>query len=94
MKLRPMSEFDPTRPALVHDELNDRTFESKPEWADSYREAADPRWGSDGKIGWDGLILDGWRPLSWRHSAPRAAGATTRLAWMDTKAVDRASLGQ
>ena len=53
MKLRPMSEFDPTRPALVHDELNDRTFESKPEWADSYREAADPRWGSDGKIGWD-----------------------------------------
>ena len=61
MKLRPMSEFDPTRPAFVHDELNDRTFEWKPEWAASYREHAIEDRG--GKIGWDGLILDGWRPL-------------------------------
>jgi hypothetical protein len=65
MKLRPMSAFDPTRPALVHDELNDRTFEWKPEWAESYGEALDDsrRWGSVGKVEWDGLVLDGWRPL-------------------------------
>jgi hypothetical protein len=65
MKLRPMSEFDPTRPALVHDELNDNTFEWKPECADSYQDALDDsrRWGSDGKVSWDGLSLDGWRPL-------------------------------
>jgi len=25
--LRPMSEFDPSRPALVYDELNDEMFE-------------------------------------------------------------------
>jgi hypothetical protein len=25
--LRPMSEFDPPQPALVHDQLNDETFE-------------------------------------------------------------------
>jgi hypothetical protein len=24
---RPMSEFDPSKPALVHDQLNDNTFE-------------------------------------------------------------------
>jgi hypothetical protein len=65
MKLRPMFEFDPTRPALVHDELNDRTFEWKPEGAESYGKALDDsrRWGSVGKVEWDGLILDGWRPL-------------------------------
>ena len=26
----PMKEFDPTKPAMVHDRLNDRTFEWKP----------------------------------------------------------------
>ena len=39
-KLRPMSEFGPTRPALVHDELNNRTIEWRPEWATNYREHA------------------------------------------------------
>lgn len=55
-----MSEFDPTRAAFVHDELNDRAFEWKPEWAPHYREhaIAEP----NGNVGWDGLILDGWRP--------------------------------
>ena len=33
--LRPMSEFDPSKPALVHDQLNDDTFEWLPE---KYRE--------------------------------------------------------
>ena len=39
---RPMSEFDPSKPALVHDELNRTTFEWEPErWAESYRQTAE-----------------------------------------------------
>jgi hypothetical protein len=60
MKLRPMLEFDPTQPALVHDKLNEKVLDWKPEWAVHYREYAifEP----DGKVEWDGRILDGWRP--------------------------------
>ena len=29
--LRPMSEFDPTLPAMVHNRLNEKTFEAVPE---------------------------------------------------------------
>lgn len=59
LKLRPMSEFDPTQAGLVHDELNDRVINWQPEWAEHFREHAifEPT----GKVGWDGLILDGWR---------------------------------
>jgi hypothetical protein len=28
--MHPMKEFDPTKPAMVHDRLNNRTFEWKP----------------------------------------------------------------
>jgi hypothetical protein len=54
------SEFDPTHPAFVHDELNDRVINRGLEWAEHYRKHAifEP----NGKVGWDGLILDGWRP--------------------------------
>jgi hypothetical protein len=56
-----MSEFDPAKPLLVHDRFNDETFEWVPE-----RHAAhwEPVWEAEpGAIGWDGLLLDGWRPL-------------------------------
>jgi hypothetical protein len=36
--LRPMSEFDPTSPALVYDEMNDTFLEWQPDWAESYRD--------------------------------------------------------
>ena len=55
---RPMSEFDPSLPVLVHDRLNDRTFEWSPDWLASYKTYAvkvDP-----GIVSWDGLLLDGW----------------------------------
>jgi hypothetical protein len=29
--MNPMSTFDPSQPAMVHDRLNDRTFEWTPE---------------------------------------------------------------
>jgi hypothetical protein len=59
-KMRPMSTFDPTRQAFVHDKVNKRSIEWKPEWAWLYQEQAliEP----DGTVEWGGLILDGWRP--------------------------------
>jgi hypothetical protein len=60
MNLRPMSEFNPARPAVVHDGLNDRVIDWQPDWAAHYRDHA--MFEPNGKIGWDGLILDGWRP--------------------------------
>jgi len=57
---KPMSEFDPTRPAIVHDVLNDRTMVWNPEeHLDSYRRFAEP----DGPtmVAWDGYLLDGWK---------------------------------
>jgi hypothetical protein len=70
-KLKPMSEFDPKRPALVHDLLNDRTFEWKPEThLESYRRFAEP----DGTmIAWEGLLLDGWTELDTSKAAPHMA---------------------
>jgi hypothetical protein len=61
-QLRPMNEFDPTKRAIVHDEMNDKSFEWQPEWAGHYREYATQH--TEGVIGWDGLLLDGWTPAS------------------------------
>lgn len=57
---RPMSEFDPSKPALVHDQLSDQVIEWEPE-----RHGRDWHQGGhvdrqDGVIEWDGLRLDGW----------------------------------
>jgi hypothetical protein len=57
-----MSEFDSTRPAGVHDKLNDNTFEWEPRWAENYRQYADEF--DPGVIEWDGRLLDGWRPVT------------------------------
>ena len=60
--LRPMSEFDPSVPSLVHDQLNDDTFEWVPaKWREHYERYAYQH--APGFVGWDGLPLDGWRPL-------------------------------
>jgi len=59
---RPMSAFDPSRPALVYDELNDETFEWLPErHGISYERYAEPF--REGIVAWDGLLLAGWRPM-------------------------------
>ena len=57
--MQPMSTFDPEKPCMVHDELNDSTFVWKPEWAASYKKYADP-YDRPGVVSWDGLLLDGW----------------------------------
>ena len=60
-----MSEFDPAQPSLVHEGLNGDTFQWQPEkWSQDYRRRAID-WGS-GIINWDGLLLDGWRPIAKR----------------------------
>ena len=61
--MNPMSTFDPSNPAMVHDRLNDRTFEWKPETMQAnYEQYADPF--EPGVIAWDGWLLDGWLPIS------------------------------
>ena len=62
--MRPMKEFDPSKPAMVHDRLNDRTFEWKPEWQGKYDLSA--RKSGDGLISFDGQLLDGWQPVASR----------------------------
>jgi hypothetical protein len=56
-----MSEFDPSQPAMVHDRLNDRTFEWSPDWLANYEKYAEEF--KPGVVSWDGLLLDGWSPI-------------------------------
>jgi hypothetical protein len=56
-----MTEFDPAQPALVHDRVNDQMMEWSPDWRDNYRKYARPD--APGVVAFDGLLLDGWRPL-------------------------------
>ena len=61
--MHPMNEFGPTKPAMVHDRLNDRTFEWKPATMQAnYEKYATPS--GPEVIEWDGLLLDGWLPIS------------------------------
>ena len=56
--MRPMSEFDPARPAFVHDAVNNRMIRWKTEWAESYRKGAKEE--SAGVVAWEGRRFDGW----------------------------------
>jgi hypothetical protein len=56
-----MSEFDPTKRAIVHDGLNDQNFEWKPDFAEGWSDHI--TWHETEVIAWDGLLLDGWRGL-------------------------------
>jgi hypothetical protein len=60
--MNPMATFDPDRPARVHDRQNDHTFDWHTDWAANYRRYARAD-KVDGSVSWDGLELDGWRPL-------------------------------
>jgi hypothetical protein len=55
---RPMSEFDPSQPAILHDALNDVFIEWTGEHQDSFTIFA--RHQPDGTVEWDGRVLDGW----------------------------------
>ena len=59
--LKPMSEFDPSEPALLHDALNDRTIPWDPAFKSNFEKRAIPL----GKkmVGYEGIFLDGWMPV-------------------------------
>jgi len=61
---------------MVHDELNQQTFEWRPEWQSSYEQYGE----LDGRgiSNWDGLLLNGWRPIvrrGWRRLRVCSCGA-------------------
>jgi hypothetical protein len=62
LAMRSMRDFDPARPARVHDLLNDATLEWNTGWADNWRKYAHLT--IDGVVYWEGLILDGWEPAT------------------------------
>lgn len=58
-KFKSMNDFDPSRPALVHDRLSDRVLEWSPSWATDYTEWHREH-ARDGAVAFNGLLLDGW----------------------------------
>jgi hypothetical protein len=58
---RSMNAFDPSGSAIVHDRANDRTFEWSPDWQAAYETYATQH--EPGVFAFDGLLLDGWRPV-------------------------------
>jgi hypothetical protein len=59
--MNPMSTFDPSNPAMVHDRLNDRTFQWVPAAMEaSYRQDAVI---VGDVVEWDGWQLDGWQDV-------------------------------
>ena len=67
---RPMAKFDPSRPSLVHDRLNAKTFEWSPEWSASFERYK--REAGLGIVAWNGLLLDGWAPTEMDRSSPHS----------------------
>lgn len=59
---RPMAGFDPSKPALLHDKLNDEVIHWQPERYQRHYEAfAMPL--DSGMVEWDARLLDGWMEL-------------------------------
>jgi hypothetical protein len=63
---RPMREFDPSEPALVHDRRTNRLIPWEPAFRHSFARQA--RELEPGVVAYDGLLLDGWMILEepWR----------------------------
>jgi hypothetical protein len=55
-----MEEFDPTRPGILHDRLNDQIikWDAEPDQVANFRMNAEKS--TDGLVVWNGFILDGW----------------------------------
>ena len=56
--IRPMSDFDPSEPSLVHDRRRDRMLPWSPAFRRSYERSA--REHAPGVVAYEGLLLDGW----------------------------------
>ena len=55
---RPMRDFDPSEPSLVHDRRTNRLIPWEPAFRHSFARQA--RELEPGIVAYDGLILDGW----------------------------------
>jgi hypothetical protein len=53
-----MSEFDPAKPAVLHDTRSDAMVAWTTERAQDF--SANAAWFGDGLVGWDGSLFDGW----------------------------------
>jgi hypothetical protein len=56
--LRPMDDFDPSEPALLHDRRTDSIVTWTGEEATAYRERAIVH--PDGTVEWSNYVSDGW----------------------------------
>jgi hypothetical protein len=56
--LKPMSSFDPTQPAILHDRRSGRTITWTGDQAADFR--ADGIHQPDGAVAWRGMVIDGW----------------------------------
>jgi hypothetical protein len=73
--MQPMESFNPDVACRVHDILNNKTFDWKPEWAAHYRKYAT----QDGDLmSWDGLLLDGWVS----KLPPRSEQSGNKITWL------------
>ncbi len=57
-ELRPMTTFDPSQPAILHDRFTDKIETWTGEDAADYRENAIVE--ADGTVEWRGFVFDGW----------------------------------
>jgi len=56
--LRPMNDFDPSEPAILHDVLEDRIVTWDWDRADDWRRNA--VYDQHGRAAWQGMVFDGW----------------------------------
>lgn len=56
--LHPMKDFDPSEPAILHDQISDTIITWSGEEADAFRRSRVER--EDGTVGWNGFVFDGW----------------------------------
>jgi hypothetical protein len=56
--LRPMKDFNPSEPAILHDVLNAKIITWDWELADDWRKNAVHD--HDGRAVWGGIVFDGW----------------------------------
>jgi hypothetical protein len=56
--LHPMTDFDPSEPAILHDRISDTIIAWSGEEAAAFRRSCVRR--PDGTLAWDGYEFDGW----------------------------------
>ncbi len=59
--LRPMCEFDPSEPAILHDRRSNRAIPWSPDFEWEFKRHA--RQHAPGVIAFEGLLLDGWAAI-------------------------------